>query len=336
MTDITAIVLTIGEETTARAIDSLRQQTVLPEEIIIIRNVTPFHKALNLGVSKVKTEFLIQVDADMVLDEDCLENLRECMTENVGIAMGQLRDTLMGIESGIKMFRKKCFEKVQFKDSISPDTDFYREIEKCGWSIRYVLNSRHNGRLKELWHTFGEHSPTYTPLFTYQRYHLLGRRYRYRRDLDTLKRRFRNLQSSDHSVALIAQIAMSHGIFSQDEIDLLMPSLYMNNEDFSFLERFLMSQNSHDIEEPNILSLLTSKPETIYGNSYELGTDLRRNNSSSALKYCIDILSRSQDNFAWIAKVGLCHGIFSETHKEEKVQKEFEMLKELFRSDLTY
>ncbi|MGH7792611.1 MAG: hypothetical protein ACREOB_09900 [Thermodesulfobacteriota bacterium] len=122
---------------------------------------------------------------------------------------------------------------------------------------------------------------------------------------------------------------MSHGIFSQDEIDLLMPSLYMNNEDFSFLERFLMSQNSHDIEEPNILSLLTSKPEKIYGNSYELGTDLRRNNSSSALKYCIDILSRSQDNFAWIAKVGLCHGIFSETHKEEKVQKEFEMLKEL-------
>jgi hypothetical protein len=94
MSDITAIVLTIGEETTDCAIDSLKRQTVLPEEIIVIRNVTPFHKALNLGVSKVRAEFFIQVDADMILDENCLEDLRERMTENVGIAMGQLRDSI--------------------------------------------------------------------------------------------------------------------------------------------------------------------------------------------------------------------------------------------------
>jgi hypothetical protein len=329
MTDITAIVLTIGEETTERAIDSLRRQTVLPEQIIVIRNVTPFHKALNVGVSKVKTEFFIQVDADMVLDENCLEDLRQCMTEGVGIAMGQLRDPLMGIESGIKMFRKKCFERVRFKDSISPDTDFYRDLEKCGWSIRYALNSGHNGRLKELWHTFGEHHPNYTPLFTYRRYHLLGRRYRYRRDLDTFKRRLRNVQNSGQSVALVAQIAMSHGIFSEDEIDLLMPSLYRSNEDFSFLERFLRSENTHDVEEPKILSLLASKPQTIYRNSYKLGTDLRRTNSSAALKYCIDILSKSKNNFAWIAKVGLCHGIFSEAYGEERARKEYDMVKEL-------
>ena len=51
MTDITAVLLTIGEETTQRAIDSVKKQTLPPQEIIIIENVTPFHKALNLGAS---------------------------------------------------------------------------------------------------------------------------------------------------------------------------------------------------------------------------------------------------------------------------------------------
>jgi hypothetical protein len=109
MNDISAVVLTLGEETTQRAIDSLEGQTVLPKEIITIRNVTPFYKAINLGASKVKTPFFIQVDSDMILDENCLENLGESMTDNVGVAIGQLRDPLMGMESGVKLFRMITF-----------------------------------------------------------------------------------------------------------------------------------------------------------------------------------------------------------------------------------
>ena len=333
MSDVTAIVLTIGEETTDRAIESLRRQSLLPREIIVIENVSPFHIALNQGVSKVKTDFFIQVDADMILDENCLEDLRECMTEGVGITMGQLRDPLMGIEAGIKMFRTKCLEEVQFKNSISPDTDFYNDIRNNGWQVMYALNLKYRGASNDLWLTFGEHKPEYTPVFTYQRYRLLGRRYRYRRDLITLKRRFRNLQKSNYGVSVIAQIAMAHGTFSDDEIDLLMPSLYTCNEDFTFLEKFLESEKQYKINKAEIISLFSPKPEEIFRNFYKLGINLRTHNSSSALKYSMEILDIDRHHFGWIAKVGLCHGIFSEVYHDQEAKNAYIMLEELLCSD---
>ena len=96
MSDITAVVLSIGEETTARAIDSVRRQGLPAKEIVTVQNVSPFYKALNTGASKVNTEFFVQVDSDMILDENCLEDLRACMTGDVGLVLGGLRDPLMG------------------------------------------------------------------------------------------------------------------------------------------------------------------------------------------------------------------------------------------------
>ncbi len=328
MSDITAVVLTIGEKTTKRAIDSLKKQAVLPKEIIIIRDITPFHKALNLGASNVKTEFFIQVDSDMILDENCLKDLRKYMTENVGIAIGQLRDSLMGVITGVKMFRKKCFEKVQFKNSISPDTDFYVDIEKHGWTQIHLLNSSYTGNPSKLWHTFGEHRPTYTPLYTYSKYYLLGRRYRYRKDLGGLRWRFRELRRNNHNLSLVAEIAMAHGIFSQEENDLLKPSPYSCNQDFDFLDNFLKSEGIYDIRNIKNLPFLALNPKTLFKKLYKLGIDLRSNNSFPAFKYCMDSLNKCNEDIAWIAKVGVCHGIFQEVYLEERSEKEYDLLNE--------
>src|SRR2546421_10917476 len=65
--DITAVVLTVGEGTTDRAIASVRRQTLPPRQILVIEEVTPFHRALNLASSRVVTPLFVQVDADMVL-----------------------------------------------------------------------------------------------------------------------------------------------------------------------------------------------------------------------------------------------------------------------------
>jgi len=322
-------VLTIGEETTSRAIASIEKQTLQPTEIIVIENVSPFHKALNLGASKVKTEFFAQVDSDMILDENCLEELRKCMTENVGIAIGQLRDPLLGVTSGIKMFSKECFEKIRFRNSVSPDTDFYNDMQKHGWKIRYALNLGYKVESNKLWSTFGEHRPTYTPLYTSSKYYVLGSRYRYRKDLEGFKWCFLGLQNGRDSIPIIAQIAMAHGIFSEEKTDLLMPSLYTSNEDFNFLEKFLRREDNYDTKEPHILSLMTSKPKAIFRNFYKLGIDLRGNNSSSGLRDCINILDKIRNNFSWIARVGLCHGIFSEAYNEERVNQEYDKVKEL-------
>ena len=88
MTEVTGLVLTIGEETTERAISSLKQQTIPPQDIIVIENVSPFHRAINVGWTRVKTPFFIQCDADMVLDPDCLETMLPSMTDGKSTISG--------------------------------------------------------------------------------------------------------------------------------------------------------------------------------------------------------------------------------------------------------
>jgi hypothetical protein len=45
----------------------------------------------------------VQVDADMVLDPDCFERLRQAMDDDVGMAVGALRDPLLGPIAGVKI-----------------------------------------------------------------------------------------------------------------------------------------------------------------------------------------------------------------------------------------
>lgn len=324
MSNITAVLLTIGEETTQRAIDSIKRQTLQPEEIIIIENITPFHKALKLGASKVKSEFFVQVDSDMILDEDCFEKLRGCMRQNLGIVAGHLRDPLTGRACCIKMYRKECFEYVHFSDSISPDTDFREDILKHGWMAVYAL--RFVGKFKMLWHTFGEHRPDYTPLYTFSKYSLEGKRSRYRKKVGDMISKLTKLKDSSHEVALIAQIAMCYGIFMKEETDMLKP--FTESEDFNFLERFLKSPGSYEINKFKPLDLLFHTPKTVFKEYYKLGIDLRKANASPAFKYILDLLNKSHDDFAWIAKVGLCHGLFSEDYSKEVFEKDYIILKE--------
>jgi glycosyltransferase involved in cell wall biosynthesis len=317
MSDITAVVLTIGEETTQLAIDSIRKQTLPPAEIIIIENVVPFHKALNLGASEVKTEFFVQVDSDMILDENCLGGLRRCMDKEVGI----------------KMFRKECFEKVQFRDSVSPDTDFEDDILKYGWKKVYALKFADKSN-KKLWHTFGEHRPSYTTHYTFSKYLLVGKRIAYRKSLGGLIWHLGELKNSDHSSALIAQIAMAHGIFMEEEKDLLKP--YSKNEDFDFLERFLASTGGYNINKFGVLPFFIFDPKKAFKKYYKLGVNLRRTYASQAFKYCMDILDKSHDDyFSWIAKAGLCHGLFVEDYCEDRFERGYDMLNDGLLSEYT-
>ena len=69
--------------------------------------------------------------------------------------------------------------------------------------------------------------------------------------------------------------------------------------------------------------------KTIFKNFYKLGINLKINTSFPVFKYYLDILSKNQDNLHFLAKVGLCHGIFSEAYSEERMDKEYNKLGEL-------
>lgn len=138
---------------------------------------------------------------------------------------------------------------------------------------------------------------------------------------------FRKLKNSEHEMALIAQIGICSGIFIKQKTDMLRP--YKEDKDFKFIFNFLESSGDFDVEKEKLLNLLSYKPKTLFREFYKLGVNLRKANSFHAFKFCLDLLNKSSQDFAWIAKVGLCHGLFLEDYSEDVFENDFIMLKEL-------
>jgi len=214
MSDVTALVLSLGEPYTDRALASVRHQTVAVAETILVRDVAPFHAAFNHGVAQVRTPFLIQVDADMILDATCIASLRAVMTPAVGIVVGFLRDPLLGRIVGVKLCRTECFRETPFPESVSPDTDAVETLGARGWAAARALcwDSRH---------TFGRHEPDYTPSYTYAKFLVTGVRHHHRRNGEATRAFFRQLGRSTHPLAPLATAALAHGLFVEASGDLL-------------------------------------------------------------------------------------------------------------------
>jgi hypothetical protein len=325
MNDITVVALSIGEATTARAIASATRQSLPAREIITIRNVTPFHKAMNLGASRVATEFFVQLDADMILDQHCLESLRACMRENVGLVLGSLRDSLMGRVGWVKMFRTECFAAVKYRDIVSSDLAFKDDISRLGWDTAIAIRPV-PGAPRQLWHTFGEHRPEYTLHYTYSKYLLEGRRYRYRKAPTSLRWHMKRLRQSGHPMALIAEIALAHGIFIRAQTDLLKP--YVRDGEFELLEEFLEGRGFYRVSRMSVVPVFSTNQKKTFHKAYRLGSNLRRAAAFRAFTRCMEWLSRTRDPLAQVAKIGLCHGLFAKTYSENACAAECQVLEE--------
>lgn len=241
--EVTALVLTVGERTTEEAIRRLREQTVPCSEIVVVRNVTPFHKAINRGISQVKTPFFLQCDADMLLDPDCIETMQKFIRDDVAVLIGYLSDELLGTVQAVKMFRTGCFEKVKFSDSISPDTDCINRLSKMGW--KFVFVSRGEERYGHAPDVLGSHKPEYTPRYTFEKFKLEGSRIRYRGVFQEFTSCLEKLKNSQHPMALIALIGLCHGLFREARRDMLRP--HSPSKDFELLEKFMTSMNTENV-----------------------------------------------------------------------------------------
>jgi hypothetical protein len=327
MNDITAVVLTIGEETTPRALASVRAQSYEPAETILVDGVMPFHKALNRGASRVRTEFFIQVDADMVLDRHCMEDLRGFMTPGVGVVQGPLADPLLGAVSGVRVFRTICFREVAVRDTIAPDTDFFKDIAARGWERKVVLGARPNGRAAGLWHTFGRHDPSYTPLYTYWKFLLTGARCRYRGTLAGVQWRLRQFDRCPLPVALIGQVALAHGVFLDARHDLLMP--YGESADLARLERLLACSGSARVRGDDVLPLLNLPAEAQFRDFCQLGSRLAGERDGGGLRSCLELLQGVPVEQSWLARVGLGHGVFLDRARPDQLREDYAMVREL-------
>ena len=325
MSDVSALVLSIGEAYTERALASVRVQTLRVADTVVVRGVSPFHRAFNSGLARLRTPFFVQVDADMILDAACVADLRACVADRVGIVVGHLRDPLLGRLVGIKLFRTRCFERLQFRDTISFDTDFVGDMERQGWTTVYAL--KYVGESPAGWHVLGDHRPDYTPHYTFCKYVIEGARYRYRKAGGGIRHLFQLLQSSRHPLATTATVAAAHGIFLKDEHDLLQP--YPRDAESELLQKFLSGTGTVLGADAHPEDLTQGDFRVGFKRAYALAIRLRRARAGAAFQSWLEHVRSQRGVAPWLATVGLCHGLFAEQYSEAAADADFTTLLEL-------
>jgi hypothetical protein len=327
--DVSAVVLTLGEPSTSRALVSLDHQTHRLAEVITVHDTRPWHKAMNEGVRRVRTSFLVQVDSDMILDADCVARLREAARKDTGIVVGMLRDPLIGTVVGIKLFRTQCFDQVRMPDSISPDTDYGGGVRAAGWKIAHV--GRHFYKRPKDWDTLGEHSPSYTPEYTYRKHLLEGCRFLYRRSIEGIRWHFSRLEMSPHPMTFIAQAGLANGMFLKARRDLLGIS---DAEWYPRCEELLRFFESS----PVTFEIGTRTPEgprsprLAFDYYYRLGQRLFRENDLASLCSTLKAMGLTRgDDLAWTRKIALLRGLSANSADESSLEAEFDQL-ERFRT----
>jgi len=319
---MTAVVLSIGEPYTERAIASVHRQTLAADAQVVVRGVAPFHRALNEGAAQVRTRFFVQVDADVILDDDCFAALHALMTEPIGLVSGLLRDPLLGRTQGVRLYRTACFARVRIRDSISPDMDFERDIRAHGWDRQFAL--RYRGAEPNGWHTFGDHAPGYTTHYTFCKFVLEGVRIRYRRHEGRVAVTFGRLRASRHSAANLAVIGVARGLFLSEQRDLLVP--YARTAETDMLEAFLAADGGGD---GGAAAAADGDERDGFLGAAAQGWRDREAGASAAFLARLQTLRTRGGRAAWLAALGQCHGLFHGPDQHGAAQAAYASLREL-------
>jgi hypothetical protein len=242
--EVTGLVLTIGEKTTPRALRSLKKQTLPCRDVVLVKKVFPFHRAMNHGIRRVQTPFFLQCDADMVPDPDCIDVLAGFLADDVGVVLGYLTDDLLGKIQAIKLFRTECFDRLKFPNSISPDTECINQMKAKGW--RFVFATRQEAAHGHPPDILGAHKPEYSPLYTFNKFRLMGSRMRFRGVFREFASTMEKLRANPHPMAPIALIGLSRGLFEVRRTDGLRPR--GASEDYRALMRYMHSDNGRNAQ----------------------------------------------------------------------------------------
>ena len=321
MSDVSAVVLTVGESYLHRALASLAEQTLPLAQVIVVENVSPFSAAMNQGARQVQTAFFVQVDADMILDPHCVEVLRGAMGSNSGMAVGELRDPLVGQRVGIKLFRTECFQGGGFPDRISPDTDFVAAIRRRGWRIEQVGLPEAGSSMRPA--TLGEHRPDYSPGYTFRKYLLEGRRLRYRAAPGGMRWQFGQLEASDHPLATLAQLALAHGFFLAGERDELKPDFASEEPEAADLLRFLELESQVPSGPPLGRVNPGARLRETFSQFIEAGRSVRKAGAgATAREIWSGLQGAGRDWHRLVAKLGFGHGLLSPTGVPDDRQEE--------------
>jgi glycosyltransferase involved in cell wall biosynthesis len=233
--EVTAVVPTIGEQTLDASLASLAAQSHPLADVVVVRDVHPFPEAMNQGVRQVKTPFMLQCDADMILHPDCVETLLSAMDETTGVSIGYLHDELLGDIQAVKLYRTECLRVAPFEDRIAADSDGIEQIVQREFRIAFAGRRSAHGQYAP--DVLGLHRPDYSdPHYVFQKYSVMGSIVRDRNSYREYRGVLAALKASRHEMADVALTAFCHGLFSERRESAHKP-LDMT-EEFRFFSRF--------------------------------------------------------------------------------------------------
>jgi hypothetical protein len=315
MSDVAAVLLTTNEPTTGKSMQAIESQTLAPAQIVVIENVSPFHRALNEGARQVTAPFFVQVDADMILDAHCFRSLRDAMKPGVGMVVAELRDPMIGATVGVKMFRSACFANEGLSDTISADTDFLDSVTRHGWKVVYV------GRGES---TLGDHLPEYTPGYTYKKYFIEGGRLRYRGATGGLRWRMKRLEASRHDLSRLAIAALAQGFFRASDTDELFRD--SSAEETGRAAEALLKRGG----EPSAEALAAARADRIgeiFIGSVLAGLRTVANESLSPIATLEGLIAGGDSWRPTVAKLGFFHGLLSSATAEATLEEDSRTLR---------
>lgn len=163
MKELTFCFISCGEETSEeclKAVEPFRDSC----EVIEVRNVYPQIKALQAMTEGVQTKYLVPLDADIVLNPDAYQRLREAILRFGDDPMWHtilfpLWDTLTEQQIlALKLMRADILKQIPFHESATPDVEHYKRITEAGYTcIDHYLRMRPIGNHVVKGHHFCYH-----------------------------------------------------------------------------------------------------------------------------------------------------------------------------------
>ena len=129
---IVACVFSVGERTEEQSISSVKRQKLPVSRIEVIRNVSPISAASNRVFDLASdSDYVLWVDADMILYENCTEYLIRLAKKNVLFATGGLIDPVFGVIGHVKLLNMRLAKKldIRFRNVLGCDIDFYEQAK---------------------------------------------------------------------------------------------------------------------------------------------------------------------------------------------------------------
>jgi len=327
MPAVSAVVLSVGEPYTERAIRSLATQSTPVDDIIVIEHVSPFSRAINEGARRVRTPYFVQVDADMILDPTCVETLVARMQPDTGIVVGELRDALLGQTVGVKVFRTACFRDGGVPDSIAQDTDFVARLHERGWKTHYV--TAEGAGPDDVRPTLGEHKPDYTEPYTYRKLLIEGARIRNRGAKHGLSWQMGVMEESPHPLAVLAQAAFAHGLFLNLDRDELRPVPTDPKCDALVT---LLASDARDADVAGDLPdlLRHGRLGVIFRRFASTGRSLARSRAGATFRDVFNSVSGTRRNpRALVAKIAVSHGALIDDSDLVRLAEDGRVLRDL-------